>query len=315
MDLLRPLADTPLQISTVGLGCWPMSGVSSLDVNDADSLATIQAALDSGINFFDTAYSYGYDGRSDRLLAQALSERRSDVVLASKVGTHYDSNQQRVIDGRPETLIRHAKESVQRLNVERVDILYLHIPDPNVPLEESASAIVQIIRSGLATYAGVSNVTLDQLQRFHQVCPVVIVQPYFNMLQQEQVVELKEFCQSNSISIACYWVLMKGLLAGKMRRDHQLAPNDRRRSYDVYQGEAWQRAQDLLDQLRKMAHDIGCTVAQLVVAWTIHQPGITSALCGAKRAAQIVETAQAMSLKLSQSDFSLIDQWISEHEV
>jgi aryl-alcohol dehydrogenase-like predicted oxidoreductase len=289
-----------------------MSGISSLDVNDADSLATIQAALDSGINFFDTAYSYGYDGRSDSLLARALAHRRNEAVIATKVGTHYDSNRQRVIDGRPETLIRHARESVQRLAVERVDIIYLHIPDPQVPLQESASAISEIVHSGLAAYAGVSNVTLDQLQLFHQCCPVVVVQPYFNMMQREQVLELADFCRTKSISIACYWVLMKGLLAGKMQRDHQLAPNDRRRSYDVYQDEAWQRAQDLLDHLRKMAQDINCTVAQLVVAWTINQPGITTALCGAKRAAQIVEISQAMSLRLNQSDLSRIDQWISE---
>lgn len=310
MNSLSSLGKTSLTISSVGLGLWPISGISSLNVNDSDSMATIQAALDSGINFFDTAYSYGYDGCSDRLLARAISGNRNQVVVATKVGTHYDSHRQRIIDGRPEILIQHARESIERLKIDKADIMYLHIPDPKVPLDESASAIAEIVDRGLARFAGVSNVTLEQLQLFHQFCPVAVVQPHFNMLQMDQVIQIRNFCQAESISIACYWVLMKGLLAGKMPRDHHLEPEDRRRGYDIYQGQAWHRAQDLLDQLRKLAADLHCTVAQLVVAWTIAQPGISSALCGAKRAEQITETAQAMSLEISKSDLEQIDQWI-----
>jgi aryl-alcohol dehydrogenase-like predicted oxidoreductase len=310
MNPLRSLGKTSLRISSVGLGLWPISGISSLNVNDSDSMATIQAALDSGINFFDTAYSYGYDGCSDRLLAQAISGNRNQIVVATKVGTHYDSHRQRIIDGRPEILIQHARESIERLKIDKADIMYLHIPDPKVPLDESASAIAEIVDRGLAKFAGVSNVTLQQLQLFHQICPVAVVQPHFNMLQMDQVIQIRNFCHAQSISIACYWVLMKGLLAGKMPRDHQLDPEDRRRGYDIYQGQAWHRAQDLLDHLRKLAAERHCTVAQLVVAWTIAQPGISSALCGAKRAEQITETAQAMSLEISKSDLEQIDHWI-----
>jgi aryl-alcohol dehydrogenase-like predicted oxidoreductase len=310
-ERLRPLGNTRLRVSPIGLGCWPMSGISSLDVNDTDSLATISAALDAGINFIDTAYSYGYDGRSDRLLASVLAGRRDEVVLASKVGTHYDADQQRVIDGRPETLIRHARECLERLQVDRVDVMYLHIPDPKVPLEDSAAGIAEIISQGMASTAGVSNVNLEQLQLFHGHCPVAVVQPSFNMLQQQEVLQIRDFCLAKHISIACYWVLMKGLLAGKMNRDHQLDPNDRRRSYPIYQGAAWDRAQDLLDRLRSLAIELECTVAQLVVAWTIQQPGITCALCGAKRASQIQETAGAMHLTLSQEVLESIDQWLT----
>lgn len=295
----RQFGRSSFKVSSVGLGCWPIAGISSLDVNDQDSLRTIAAALDCGINFFDTAYSYGFNGQADLLLAKALKGRTGGTIVATKVGTHYDADGQRVVDGSPETLIRHAKESLDRLNRDSLDVLYLHTPDPNVPLEESADAIAELISSGIVMYAGVSNVNLQQLQLFHSRCPVTVVQPYFNMLQRDVVSELREFCQAEKISIACYWVLMKGLLAGRMQRDHQFDPADRRLTYAVYRGEAWQRAQDLLDELRSISKELNCTVAQLVVAWTIAQPGITVALCGAKRPEQITETAIAMSLELS----------------
>lgn len=296
--------------SSVGLGCWPIAGISSLDVNDQDSLRTIAVALDCGINFFDTAYSYGFKGQADLLLAKALKGRTGGTIVATKVGTHYDSQGQRIVDGRPETLIRHAKESLDRLNRDCLDVLYLHTPDPNVPLEESADALAELMSSGIVSYAGVSNVNLQQLQLFHSRCPVTVVQPYFNMLQREVVGELREFCLAEKISIACYWVLMKGLLAGRMQRDHQFDPADRRLTYPVYRGEAWQRAQDLLDELRSISKELNCTVAQLVVAWTIAQPGITVALCGAKRPEQITETAIAMTLELSDDILERINRLV-----
>jgi aryl-alcohol dehydrogenase-like predicted oxidoreductase len=307
---LRTLGDSELQVSPVGFGCWPISGVSSLGVNDRDSLATIHAAIDAGINFIDTAYSYGYDGEADRLLAQVLKTRRSEVVVASKVGQHFAKDHSRVIDARPDTLRRHAQEELQRLSIDQLDLLYLHTPDPEVPLTESAAAIQEIVHEGLARYAGVSNVDGPQLVEFHLTCPVIAVQPPFNMLQPNEVDGIRDFCLANRISVVCYWALMKGLLAGKMHRDHQFEPNDRRLSYAIYQGDAWEHAQDLLDLLRELANELQCTVAQLVIAWTIHQPVISVALCGAKRPEQITETAAAMRLDVRHEHMDRIDLWL-----
>jgi aryl-alcohol dehydrogenase-like predicted oxidoreductase len=306
---LRTLGSSHIDVSSVGFGCWPIAGVSSLGVNDADSLATLHAALDSGINFIDTAFSYGFDGEADKLLAQVLKTRRSEVVVASKVGSHYDAHRTRVVDGRPETLIANAHLARQRLGIEQLDVLYLHEVDPQVPLAESAGAIAEIVRRGVARCAGVSNVDAQQLALFHAICPVVVVQPPFNMLQTDKVDALRELCLQHNIAIACYWVLMKGLLAGKLPRNHQFDPADRRLTYPIYQGQAWQRSQDLLDRLRQLAGDLECTVAQLVIAWTLAQPGITVALCGAKRPAQIQETAAAMHLQLSADVLAKIDAW------
>ncbi len=293
------LGTSDLYVSRIGLGCWPMSGISSIGVTDEQSVATIRAALDQGINFFDTAYSYGYDGRSDRVLSQALGQKRSRAIIAHKVGTHWDAQKQRVVDGRPETLIQHAQECLERLGTDYVDVMYLHCPDPKVPIEESAGAIQEICRRGWSRYAAVSNVTLEQATKFASVCPIVAIQPYFNMFQQEAVEELKSFATHNNIAMVCYWVLMKGLLSGHMARDHVFDPADRRLTYQIYQGQAWQDAQDVLDHLRRIANELDITVSQLVVAWSLTRPSVSVALLGAKRPEQITESAQAMYMKLS----------------
>lgn len=303
----RALGVSDLEVSPVGFGCWPISGVSTLDVSPVHSLATIHAALDAGVNMIDTAFSYGYAGEADRLLAEVLQHRRDDVLVASKVGSHYLPDRTRMVDGRPETLLAHAQQALQRLGIEQVDIMYLHQPDPGVPLAESAAAVLEIVQRGWARYAGVSNVSVEQLDEFHKVCPVIVVQPPFNMLQTDQVEQLRSFCGEHSIGIACYWALMKGLLAGKMGRGHQFDPRDKRLTYAVYQGEMWERAHDLLDELRKIAAELECTVAQLVIAWTIAQSGLTVALCGGKRPEQIQETAAAMQIDVSPAVLHRID--------
>ena len=302
---LTQLGNSDLYVSRVGLGCWPMSGISSLGVTDELSEATIHAALAQGINFFDTAYSYGYDGRSDRVLGKALKNQRARAVIAHKVGTHWDSAKQRVVDGSRATLIAHAQECLTRLGTDYVDVMYLHCPDPLVPIEESAEAIAEICKRGWARFAAVSNVNLEQARRFCAVCPVVAIQPYFNMFQQDSVRELYAFTSSSNISMVCFWVLMKGLLSGRLKRDHVFDPADRRLTYPIFQGQAWQAAQDVLDRLRHIANELDCTVAQLVVAWSLTRPGVNVALLGAKRPEQIIESAQSMHMKL---DAELIEQ-------
>lgn len=311
----RQLGTSDLQVSSIGFGCWPISGVSTLEVTDAESTATLHAALDAGINFFDTAFSYGYSGEADRLLAPVVQSRRDELVLASKVGMSFDARRERVVDGRPATLLEHAAICLQRLGVECLDVMYLHVVDPDVPIAESAGAIKEIIQRGWARYAGVSNVDSHELAAFHAECPVVVVQPPFNMLQQASLRELRETCEADQISIANYWALMKGLLTGKFTRDHQFDPRDKRLTYSIYQGESWQRSQDFLDGLRLIASEVECTVSQLVLAWTVRQPGIVSALCGAKRPDQIRETAAAMSLELTSSTLEHIDALIASTDI
>ena len=305
MTNLRRLGSSNLVVSSIALGCWPIAGVTSLDVNADDSLKSLHAALDAGINFLDTAYAYGIDGESETLIGQAIQGRRDKVVIATKGGLHRVGKGQEH-DARPETLLRECDESLQRLQTDVIDLYYLHAPDPKVPVAESAGAIQRMMDSGKVRYAGASNLKISQLEEFHASCPITAVQPHYNMLQREIEADIVPWCMQHNVGLCVYWPLMKGLLAGRLSRDHKFVDADGRKKYPMFQGEEWQKNQDFMDDMKAIAADVGCPVSQLVLAWTIRQPGITSALCGARRAWQIKETAEAMQLELIEDTLAKI---------
>jgi aryl-alcohol dehydrogenase-like predicted oxidoreductase len=286
--------------------------MSSADIKDDESLATIEACFDLGINFLDTAYGYGATGESERLIARALGSRRDEMVIATKGGLHWAPGRQQVVDGRPEVLKRECEESLQRLQTDRVELLYLHAPDPKIPLADSAGALRELLAAGKTRAVGVSNVSLARLQEFAAVCPVAAVQPAYNMLQRDIEQDLIPWCTEHGVSVVVYWPLLKGLLAGKLPREHVFPTTDSRHKYPMFQGSEWQKNQDLVDQLRSIAADAGKSVSQLVINWTIHQPGITSALCGAKRPDQIRENAFAMGWQLTSAQSAQIDRALAE---
>jgi aryl-alcohol dehydrogenase-like predicted oxidoreductase len=269
---LRPLGNSGIQVSSVALGCWPIAGMTSVGVTDADSLATIRAC---------------------------------------KGGIEWGPGRQQVIDGRPDTLRRQCEESLRRLNTDRVELYYLHAPDPQVPVAESAGAVRELVEAGKARAAGVSNVNLAQLEEFAAACPLSAFQPAYNMLQRDIEADTLPWCREHGVAVAVYWPLMKGLLAGRMPRDQELTAGDSRRKYPMYQGDEWQKNQDFVDCLRQVAAEAGRTVAQVVVNWTIHQSGITAALCGAKRPEQIRETAGAMGWQLTAAQHANIEAAIA----
>jgi aryl-alcohol dehydrogenase-like predicted oxidoreductase len=298
MDM-RPLGKTDMRVSAVALGCWPIAGMTSPGTSEADSLATIGRCFDLGINFLDTAYCYGADGESERLIAQAVGSRRDELVIATKGGIHWSPEGQQVLDARPETLRREADVSLARLKTDCVDLLYLHVPDPNTPIAESAGALKDLLDAGKTRTVGASNCTVEQLQQFAEVCPLSAYQPPYNMLQREIERGIIPWCQARGVSVMVYWPLLKGLLAGRLARDHQFAEGDSRRKYPMFHGQEWEKNLDLVDALRPIAEESNKTVAQLVINWTIHQDGICSALCGAKRADQIEETAGGADWQLT----------------
>ena len=304
---LRPLGKTGLRVSPVALGCWPISGMTSLGVSEAQSLATLEACFDEGINFLDTAYCYGAEGESERLIRRAVADRRDSVVIATKGGIAWDADRKQVFDASAATLRRQCDESLRRLDTDRVELYYLHAPDPNTPIEESAAAIRALIDDGKVRSAGLSNCTIAQAEAFASVCPLAAIQPPYNLLQRDIENDLIPWCLQHNVSLIVYWPLMKGLLAGKLPRDHVFDPQDGRAKYPMFQGDEWQKNQDLVDALREIASAAGRTVAELTVAWTIRQPGITSALCGAKRPDQIRETAGGARWELREAEIDAID--------
>jgi aryl-alcohol dehydrogenase-like predicted oxidoreductase len=311
MQGLRRLGRTDIMVTPVAMGCWPITGITSIDVHEDASLATLEAAVDAGINFFDTAYSYGYDGESERMIGRVFRQRRDEVVIASKCGLFW-RDREKLKGARPETVRRHCDESLQRLGTDWIDLYYLHAPDPETSLAETAGAFRELLDAGKVRAVGVSNfVALSQFEEFHAVCPISAAQPHYNMLQREIEQDILPWCHAHSAAVCVYWPLMKGFLAGKLRRDHQWDPQDGRAKYPVFQGAEWEKTHDFLDALRPIAAEAGITLAQLVIAWTIQRPGITAALCGAKRPEQIRETAAAMQVTLSARQLADIDRAIT----
>ena len=294
----------------MALGCWPIAGVTTLHTNDADSIATIQKCFDVGINHLDTAHVYGPNGESENLIRRALGNRRDEMVIATKCGIH-SAGGEMVTDGSPARLRLECDESLRRLGTDRVELLYLHSPDENVPVTESAGALRELLDSGKARSIGVSNFTVEQMEEFSEVCPITATQPPYNMLLRGIERQTIPWCRERNIAVMVYWPLMKGILAGKLARDAELDPRDGRRKYPGYAGDEWERNQDFVDRLREAAAMSGHTVAQLVVNWTFNQSGITSALCGAKRPGQIEETGGAMGWSLSSEQLAIIDAAIA----
>lgn len=312
---LRPLGNTGIHVSPVALGCWPIAGMASPGVNDDDSLATIRACFDLGINHLDTAFCYGLEGESERLIARALAGRRDEIVIATKGGLSWDENGRSIHDASPATLRRQCEESLRRLETDRVELYYVHAPDEDVPVAETAGAMKALMDEGKTRSVGVSNFSLLQLETFAAECPLSAYQPPYNMLQREIEIDTLPWCRRHNVAVLVFWPLMKGLLAGKISRDHVFAKSDSRQRYPMFHGREWQKNHDLLDRLRKIADDAGRTVAELVVNWTIHRPGVTAALCGAKRPDQIRETAAAANWKLTDDQLAQIDRALIERGV
>ena len=307
----RRIGQTDLWVSPVAMGCWPIAGITSIDVTEANSLATIQAALDAGINFFDTAYCYGHHGESEQMVGRVLRPHRKDVVIATKCGIGWGPDLKQLKDARPETIRRQCDESLQRLGIDAIDLYYLHAPDPATPIADSAGALRELLDAGKVRAVGVSNFSkIEQYEAFHAVCPISADQPHYNMLQREIEAEQLPWCVKHNVSVMVYWPLMKGFLAGKLARDHVWDPKDGRQKYPVFQGDQWTKTHDFLDKLRPIAASHNRSLAELVTAWTIQRPGITVALCGAKRPDQIQESAAAMTLQLTAKDLADIDQAI-----
>ena len=308
----RPLANTGIQISEIAMGCWPIDGMTSPGTSDAESIATIQACFDLGINHLDTAYMYGRAGESERLIARALGQRRNEMVIATKCGLHWSADGKQTHDARPATLRRQCEESLRRLETDRVELLYLHASDKNVPVGESAGELKRLLEEGKTRAVGASNLTLAQLEEFSAECPLAAFQPPYNMLVRQIEADTLPWCRERGVAVLVYWPLMKGLLAGKIGRDYVFGPDDSRHKYPMFLGEERRKNHDLVDRLQAIAQAAGHAVSELVINWTIHRPGITAALCGAKRPDQIRQCAGGSGWQLTVEQLAQIERAIVE---
>ncbi|MFM8494900.1 MAG: aldo/keto reductase [Planctomycetia bacterium] len=300
----RPLGRSSVTVGPLGLGCWPLAGMTRAGVTAAAAEATVAAAIDAGITHLDTAYCYGERGESERAIAAAIRGRRDRAVIAGKCGIHWEPApaatppRRQVVDGRPERIRAEVEESLRRLETDHLDLLYLHAPDPQVPIADSAGELSRLLAAGKARAIGASNVSVAQLEAFAAACPLSACQMHFNMLQREIEREILPWCQAHGVSMVVYWPLMKGLLTGTMQRGQVFPATDSRHKYPMFNGAEFERNLDFVDALRPIAARLRCSLPDLVLAWTAEQPGITSVLFGATSPEQVAINARALAVDL-----------------
>ncbi|TWU48022.1 aldo/keto reductase [Rubripirellula reticaptiva] len=283
-------------MNSITFGLWPLAGVTTVGVTADDADATMTAIIDGGLTAFDTAFSYGYDGESDQLLGRFIGNDRDRFSVTGKVGQRWSADHKRIVDGSAATLCADAETSLKRIGIEQFDVLMLHSPDPNVEIEKSAETMGELLHRGLTKRVGVCNVDAEQLRRFSGAVACTAVQCPLNLLQRDSLDDFIPEAMKLGCEVHVFWALMKGLLAGKISRDHQFAEGDSRPGYEVFQGAARQHAHDVIDQMKLIAESTGKTIAQLSIGWAASQPGVSSALVGARRPEQAQEIAATTRL-------------------
>ena len=310
---LRRLGESGLEVAPIVLGTWPMSGIKWAGINDRDCIATIHRAIDLGVNLIDTAYMYGKHGEAEVLVGKAVRDRRDRVLIATKGGLEWaGESDERIVDCSRRRLMEQVEESLQRMRIDTIDLYQVHWFDEDTPIEETARAMADLLQQGKIRAIGVSNWTPDQMDAFRQVSPLHCAQPLYNMLARDAEADVLSYCAEHGIASIVYRPLERGLLTDRIKPAHEFPEDDSRRQKPEWQGDEFDRTFAMVQKLKAIADDLGKSVAQLVINWTMHQPGITAAICGAKRAEQVEENVGGAGWRLSAEDLANVTRIVDE---
>jgi aryl-alcohol dehydrogenase-like predicted oxidoreductase len=278
---------TTLQVSRVGLGTWAMGGWMWGGTDEAESVATIRAAIDHGINLIDTAPVYGF-GRSEEIVGRALAEGglRSRVLIATKAGLAWEGGKVFRNASRAR-ILQEVEDSLRRLRTDYIDIYQVHWPDPIVPIAETAEAMRDLFERGKIRAIGVSNFSLEQMEQFRQVAPLHVLQPPYNLFERGIEQDVLPYCRRNRIATFGYGALCRGLLSGRMRADSTFTGDDLRGADPKLQQPRFDQYLAAVERLDQFAQKrFGKRVIHLAIRWVLDQ-GITTALWGARRPGQV----------------------------
>ncbi len=313
----RTLGSTaPLDVSAIGLGCMGMSEFYGTG-DEAQATATIHRALELGVTFLDTADMYG-PFTNERLVGRAISDRRDQVVLATKFGNERAEDGTRLgVNGRPEYVRRAAEASLQRLGVDHIDLYYQHRVDQHVPIEETVGAMAELVTAGKVTHLGLSEASPDTIRRAHAVHPITALQTEYSLFTRDVEHEILPTLRELGIGLVPYSPLGRGILTGAITSADDLDEADSRRTayFPRFQGAALSANLALVERLRELAVAKGATAGQLALAWVLAQGDDIAPIPGTKRVRYLEENVGAVDFDLTADDLAAIDAAVPRESV
>ena len=319
----RNISDTELKLPVITFGAWAAGGWMWGGADRNNAVAAIRASYDAGVTAIDTAPAYG-QGTSEEIVGEAIKGLpREKLQLLTKYGLRWNlpkgsfyfksrDNYGTDIDihkyAGKDSIIEECEDSLRRMGTDYIDLYQIHWPDATTPIAETMEAVSQLIQQGKVKYAAVCNYNVDQMREARKTVKLVANQVPYSMVKREIELDMVPYCIENNLAILAYSPLQRGLLTGKMKPGYVFAPGDHRAEIYFFRNENINRANAFLEKIKPLAADKKATLSQIVLRWTVEQPGITIALVGARDPRQAIENAKTMEVQLSKEEITFINE-------
>ncbi len=325
----RKLGKSEVSVTSITFGAWAIGGWMWGGADDKDAVDAMETAIDHGVTSIDTAPVYGF-GHSEKLVGKAIKGKRDKVQILTKYGMRWTGNKGQFYfksknnEGQPvdiyrysgkESIIKECEESLKRLGTDYIDLYQAHWPDKTTPVEETMEAIEKLLSQGKIKAAGVCNYSVELLDRANNALIQAVDQVPYSMVQRNIENDLVPYCIQNNIGILAYSPLQRGLLTGKITEDYKFGPGDSRPATAHFRKANIKNVNQFLKEIKPIADGHDATLAQLALNWTIHQPGISAALAGARNAQQVKDNVGAIQFTLTEEEMNIINQKIEALEL
>ena len=312
----RKLGNSTLNLTTVGIGTWPMAGSGRTGwgpQDDKDSITSIRRGLERGINWIDTAPNYGI-GHSEEVVGMAIKGISPKPIIATKCLFMWKPDGTPIMRLDRERVRIQCENSLKRLNIDTIDMYMIHWPNPVEYIEEAWETFVELKKEGKIRNIGVSNFSIEQMELLKPIHPIAFLEPPYSMLERKVEEGLLEYCQKNNIGVIVYSPLQQGLLTGAIKSLDDLAADDVRRRNPLFKEPAFTANLNLAKELAPIAKKYGRSLAQLAIAWVLRRPEVTSAITGPRVPSEIEDTIKAGEWELTKEDIAAIEKLLIKRQ-